>query len=147
MSRRQDLAEDLDWLVGRIRDGYDPEKIILFGSLARGDVHEWSGIDLIVKDTEASYGNRVRALLPVLRGWRGGADVVVHSLKEYEKARANGSTFLRKAERDGEVLYERHRGGSKSMEDLRGGDLQTAGILAEREDVEVLAHVVAFHAH
>lgn len=27
------------------------------------------------------------------------------------------------------------------------GDLQTARILAEREDVNVLAHVVAFHAH
>lgn len=27
------------------------------------------------------------------------------------------------------------------------GDLQTARILTEREDVEALAHVVAFHAH
>lgn len=27
------------------------------------------------------------------------------------------------------------------------GDLQTARILAEREDVKALAHVVAFHAH
>ena len=40
MSRREDFAEDLDWLVERIRDGYDPEKIILFGSLARGGTHE-----------------------------------------------------------------------------------------------------------
>lgn len=48
---------------GRIRDGYEPEKIILFGSLARGDTHEWSDIDLlIVKDTDASYGERVKEL-------------------------------------------------------------------------------------
>lgn len=40
MSRRQDLAEDLDWIVGRIRCRYDTEKIILFGSLARRDTHE-----------------------------------------------------------------------------------------------------------
>ena len=110
MSRRQGLAEDLDWIVGRIRDGYDPEKIILFGSLVRGDAHEWSDIDLIVvKDTDASYGNRVRALLPVLRGWQGGADIIVYSLEEYERARRTGSAFLREAERAGEVLYERHR--------------------------------------
>lgn len=109
MPSRQDLSEDLDWLVGRIRDGYEPEKIILFGSLARGDAHEWSDIDLIVvKDTDASYGNGVRALLPVLRGWRGGADIVVYSLEEYERARRGGSAFLREAGRDGEVLYERH---------------------------------------
>ena len=110
MSRREELTEDLDWLVERIRDGYDPEKIILFGSLARGDTHEWSDIDLIVvKDTDASYGDRVRALLPVLRGWRGGADIVVYSLEEYERARTTGGAFLREAERDGEVLYERYR--------------------------------------
>ncbi|MBA3611057.1 MAG: HEPN domain-containing protein [Rubrobacter sp.] len=33
MQRERDLEADLDWLVGRIRDGYEPEKIILFGSL------------------------------------------------------------------------------------------------------------------
>ncbi len=95
MSASRDLAGDLDWLIGHIRDGYEPEKIILFVSLARGDAHEWSDIDLIVvKDTDASYGERVRNLLPVLRGWRGGADILVYSLEEYE--------------RDGVVLYERH---------------------------------------
>lgn len=48
-------------------------------------------------------------MLPVMRGWRGGADIVVYSLEEYERARATGGAFLREAERDGEVLYERHR--------------------------------------
>jgi predicted nucleotidyltransferase len=55
-----DLHSDIDWLVERIKEGYEPEKIILFGSLARGDTHEWSDIDLIiVKDTNARYGERV----------------------------------------------------------------------------------------
>lgn len=110
MQRERDLRADLDWLVGRIRDGYDLEKIILFGSLARGETHEWSDIDLIVvKDTDASYGQRVRELLPVLRGWLGGADILIYSLEEYEKAREKNSSFLREAERDGVVLYERYR--------------------------------------
>ena len=46
MSPSERLAEYLGWIVGRIREGYNPEKIILFCSLARGDVHEWSDIDL-----------------------------------------------------------------------------------------------------
>ena len=105
----RDIEADLDWLVGRIRDGYEPEKIILFGSLARGETHEWSDIDLIiVKDTDASYGERVKELLPVLRGWKGGADILIYSLEEYESAREKDSPFLREAEKDGVMLYERH---------------------------------------
>ena len=106
----RELSEDLSWLVERIKDGYEPERILLFGSLARGDTHEWSDVDLIiVKDTDASYGERVRELLPVLRGWPGGADIIVYSLLEYERARASNGRFLREAERDGLTLYERHR--------------------------------------
>lgn len=109
MTTGRDFEADLDWLVGRIRDGYEPEKIILFGSLARGETHEWSDIDLIiVKDTDASYGERVKELLPVLRGWKGGADILIYSLEEYESAREKDSPFLREAEKDGVMLYERH---------------------------------------
>ncbi len=106
--RERDLRADLDWLVERIRHGYEPEKIILFGSLARGETHEWSDIDLIVvKDTDARYGERVRELLPVLRGWKGGADILIYSLDEYQAAKAKSSGFLKEAEKDGVTLYER----------------------------------------
>lgn len=51
------LHSDLDWPVERIREDYEPERIMLFGSLARGDTHEDSDIDLIVvKGTDARYG-------------------------------------------------------------------------------------------
>lgn len=109
MSAPRDLKRDLDWLVERIKDGYEPEKIILFGSLARGETHEWSDVDLIVvKDTDASYGERVKALTPLIRDRLVGADILVYSLEEYESAREKDSSFLREAERDGVVLYERH---------------------------------------
>lgn len=39
---------------------YKPEKIILFGSLATGKVHEWSDIDLaIIKETPLNYFERL----------------------------------------------------------------------------------------
>ncbi len=104
----RDFEADLDWLVGRIRDGYEPEKIILFGSLARGETHEWSDIDLIVvKDTDASYGERVKELLPVLRGRLIGADILIYTPEEYERGRQARWGLVRDAERDGKVLYER----------------------------------------
>lgn len=105
----RDLQADLDWLVGRIRDGYEPEKIILFGSLASGETHEWSDIDLIVvKDTDARYGERVKSLTSVIQDRLIGADILIYSLAEYERARSRDSVFLREAERDGVVLYERY---------------------------------------
>lgn len=68
MGASRNLVEDFDWLVRRNRDGYEPEKFILFGSLARGEDHDWSDVDLIVvRDTEASYGERVKALTPLIR--------------------------------------------------------------------------------
>ncbi len=105
MGASRNLVEDLDWLIRRIRDGYEPEKIILFGSLARGEDHDWSDIDLIVvKDTVASYGERIKALTPLLRDRLVGADILVYSLEEYESARERGGSFLEEAERDGVLL-------------------------------------------
>ncbi len=108
MATARDLEADLVWLVGRIRDGYEPEKIILFGSLARGETHEDSDIDLIVvKDTSASYGDRVKAPLPVLRGRLVGADILVYTPDEYEHGKRARWGLIRDVERDGKVLYER----------------------------------------
>lgn len=51
--REKALKSELDRIVGVIKKEYKPDKIILFGSLAQGNVHEWSDIDLlIVKETE-----------------------------------------------------------------------------------------------
>ncbi len=104
----RDLSADLDWLVGRIRDGYEPEKIILFGSLARGDTHEWSDIDLIVvKDPNASYGERVKSLTPLIRDRLTGVDIVIYTPEEYERGKRARWGLVRDVERDGKVLYER----------------------------------------
>ena len=108
MQREQDLKADLDWLVRRIRDGYKPEKIILFGSLARGETHEGSDIDLIlVKDTDASYGERVKGLTPLIRDRLVGADIVIYTPDEYERGKRARWGLVRDVERDGKVLYER----------------------------------------
>ncbi len=120
MGASRNLVEDPDWLIRRIRDGYEPEKIILFGSLARGEDHDCSDIDLIVvKDTVASYGERIKALTPLLRDRLVGADILVYSLEEYESARERGGSFLEEAERDGVLLYERHGWKPSGMEKFR----------------------------
>ncbi len=44
--RKAALEAELKRILPIIIEKYQPEKIILFGSLATGDVHEWSDIDL-----------------------------------------------------------------------------------------------------
>ena len=48
----RERAADIDTIVAtmveRIADRFDPERILLFGSRARGDAKDWSDVDLLV---------------------------------------------------------------------------------------------------
>lgn len=55
------LSEALERIVHTLVTEYQPEKIILFGSMATGDVGEWSDIDLaIIKDTPKRFIERLK---------------------------------------------------------------------------------------
>ncbi len=58
--RRQQLAEALDYILQTLIMQYQPDKIILFGSMASNHVGEWSDLDLVViKDTALSFFERL----------------------------------------------------------------------------------------
>ena len=92
--------------------GYEAEKVIPFGSAARGETDEFSDIDLIViKETEKRFFQRlleVTAFLP-----RDVAiDVLVYTPGEVEAMVKAGNPFIQQALEDGQVLYEKPpRGG------------------------------------
>lgn len=80
------------------------EKVILFGSLARGDVVSTSDIDLIViQDTDLGFLERLdeiySAVLP-----RKALDVLVYTPRELAFLKED-SPFVRKALSEGRVLY------------------------------------------
>ncbi len=102
-------------IVAAIRDGYQPEKIILFGSRVTGDVHEWSDVDLfLVKETHVSQLSRTREVLPLVRQFQRPPysvpiDVLVATPSEVQDRLAIGDPFIREVLTDGKVLYERAR--------------------------------------
>lgn len=56
MSRIEQLTQELSRIAEVLIKEYQPEKIILFGSLATNQIDKWSDIDLIViKDTDKSF--------------------------------------------------------------------------------------------
>jgi predicted nucleotidyltransferase len=58
-ARRTLLEKELKRYLVVLRRHYDPHKILLFGSLAAGQVGEWSDLDLVVvTETEQRFLDR-----------------------------------------------------------------------------------------
>ncbi len=91
-------------VVERIVNDYGPvEKILLFGSAARGEQDEASDLDLIIiKRTSERFLRRLLSVpaLPV------AADVFVYTPEEFATMRAEENPFILSALRDAIVLYE-----------------------------------------
>jgi predicted nucleotidyltransferase len=116
--RRKTLQAELDRIVPIIIDKYRPEKIILFGSLAEGRVHETSDLDLaIIKETDRRFLDRMLDVDLLARPWVG-VDFFVYTPKEFESKVAEGESFFTdEILGKGRVLYERQR----EMAGLRAG--------------------------
>jgi len=105
--RRALLEAELKRYVKQLREEYDPERILLFGSLASGNVEEWSDIDLvIIKETKSRFLERIREVMQLLRP-QVGVDVLVYTPDEFARL-VNERAFVRQEIlTKGKVLYER----------------------------------------
>lgn len=104
------LEECVPEAVERIVEGFDPLKIILFGSLARGEPNYHSDIDLLVVFPEVKRDVKHDLTVEILRALTdlpAPKDVVVTDLDEIERRGNLVGTVLRPALREGKVLYER----------------------------------------
>lgn len=101
-------AEHIPEMVERIVEEFDPQKIILFGSHARGDANGWSDIDLLVVFDE-SVDNREMtvAVRRVLRDFPVPKDVVVSDSATLARIGDAIGTVYRPALREGKLVYER----------------------------------------
>ena len=97
-------------MVNRIVDQFKPEKIILFGSYARGTAGPDSDADLlVVMPVEGSKRKRATEIDLALFGIDMPADVVVVTPEEFERQKDVIGTFVHPAVREGQVVYERER--------------------------------------
>lgn len=104
-SRRRELTAELGRIVDRLIRGYDPLKIILFGSLASGQVGEWSDIDLVViKDTEKPFYERLEEVIGIAQP-NVGTDILVYTPAEEAQMR-HDLFFQEEVIKKGRVLYE-----------------------------------------
>jgi predicted nucleotidyltransferase len=108
MTASQTAQEVIHDILERLKDGYSPQKVILFGSYAYGDPRPHSDIDLLViKDTPERFIDRwvtVRRLLsdptrtlPL--------EVIVLTPQEVSKRLDIGDQFLAEILERGKILY------------------------------------------
>jgi uncharacterized protein len=102
MNKNTDLRKE----VVSIFKAFNPEKIILFGSHARGDEDEFSDIDLIlVYHTSKPFMDRLKELY---LAWNipQAVDILAYTPEEFDRMIVENH-FVQDATSQGEVLYER----------------------------------------
>ncbi|MBI3583717.1 MAG: nucleotidyltransferase domain-containing protein [Nitrospinae bacterium] len=98
--------EQIDEIVKRIVENYQPEKIILFGSYAYGTPSEESDLDLlIIKDSSLPRYKRGREVRKYLRGLKLAIDLVVYTKEEIQKWSDVRTAFITTVVERGKVLY------------------------------------------
>ena len=95
-------------MVDRIVGRFQPSRVVLFGSQARGVADEWSDVDLLV--VMGDVPDKRRAAVEIRRSLGDlpvSKDIIVTTPEEIRRRGHVVGTVLHAALREGRVLYER----------------------------------------
>ncbi|MGH8884552.1 MAG: nucleotidyltransferase domain-containing protein [Egibacteraceae bacterium] len=107
--RGRTLREWLPDIVDEIVEAHHPLRIILFGSLARGEERRESDIDLVVVFDEAPREEKTQLMSAIYRtvGGKVPVDVIVTDPGEIARRGHLPGSILYPALREGVVVYDR----------------------------------------
>ena len=104
MMFRYDLVEEtIDLIVSE----FHPERIIIFGSVARGSATDTSDLDiLVVMDSDLKPTRRAREIYTATSDIDLAMDIIVLTPEEFEQNRDDLYSFTSEIVRTGVVAYE-----------------------------------------
>ncbi len=109
MTRKEILENELKIFLKLIKAGYDPEKVILFGSLAKDQVREDSDLDLVViAETKQNFWERMKSLRK-FNSHKIGMDVLMYTPSEFNNLVNNRTFFRDEVVGNGVVLYDKSK--------------------------------------
>ena len=97
---------EIEGVVRQIVEGFGPEKIILFGSYAYGEVEEGSDVDLLVVMETGEKTIRVAAAVRERVEHRFSMDIIVRTPEQIREGLRWRDSFLTEVLTRGVVLYE-----------------------------------------
>jgi predicted nucleotidyltransferase len=104
ISNKENLFKEI---VRRIVEVAHPDKVVLFGSMARGENNPSSDIDiLVIARSEEPRHRRSAKIYGALSNLIFPMDIVVYSPKEVDEWSGVKQAFVTTALREGRVLYE-----------------------------------------
>jgi predicted nucleotidyltransferase len=101
-----DVEKEISHLTQQIIEKYKPKKVILFGSVARGEWNPDSDADfLIIKDETPLLGaDRMREISRIIDR-KISVDFLIYRSEEFNRRLQMGDPFLKSILKEGKVLY------------------------------------------
>ena len=98
----------LKQIAARIGIAANAERVVLFGSHARGEANENSDVDLmIIAESNLPRFKRSRKLYTLLKPYPFAMDLLVYTPQEVEKGKRSDVTFISMVLKEGKTLYVR----------------------------------------
>ena len=96
----------MDDIIRRIVEVAHPEKIILFGSAARGEMNRHSDVDLLIVKACVHRRSLARQIRRKLYGIRMAVDLIVVTPEDVERYKDSHALIIKPALQEGKVIYE-----------------------------------------
>ncbi|NLL94703.1 MAG: nucleotidyltransferase domain-containing protein [Thermoplasmatales archaeon] len=98
-----------DEVCQRIVETFRPERITVFGSVAKGLANEDSDLDMVVvMRTDLPYMERSVAIYGSIDELRMATDILVFTPEEYDDGLRDGNTFIGRIDSEGVEVYALH---------------------------------------
>ena len=106
MQEKKTIAQEkLHEIIRRIVEVAQPEKIILFGSAARGEMGPHSDVDLLVIKSGAHRLELTGEIYRHMHGVGEAVDIIVVTPEDVERYRDSHALVIAPALREGKVVY------------------------------------------
>ncbi len=103
-----EIAERVDDCVHKLKEAFNPLKVILFGSFARGEIKKAGTLDfMVIADTDLKFFDRIKKSLEVCKGGFPSIEPLVYTPEEFDLLLSQGEGFLEDALEEGLVLYNK----------------------------------------
>jgi len=107
IDRSQEIFEVIAKYQDKLVRELKPKRVILFGSFARGDFNEGSGVDLIViGDWQQGFLDRIKVLLD-MNEFGLPLEPIGYTEQEFEQMTNEGNQFITEVITTGKIVYTR----------------------------------------